>query len=322
MLKSKMQGFHIYVFSFILLTGLFPLACSIERDVETEKVVAFAAHHDFIHEEDGLLLLEEKYGLQFDEVYPMTIGLTHEALHRGDVDAAIGYASDGKIEELDLVNLRDDKGAFPARNPAPVVRKEVLQRYPGIEAIMNELVVRLFNCTLINLNYLVDIVEQDPQEVAYEWLVQNALIGKKDGKHLDGQPVVIGAKNYTEQRILAQIAYHLLQDAGIPVLLKDPFPGTEAIRGALERGEIDFYFEYTGVAWNEIFGEEEMINDAEAVFHKVAARDEAADLIWLHYAPLNKTYAILMRREHADDLAIDTISDLAAWVVKVRAGDY
>jgi len=44
-------------------------------------------------------------------------------------------------------------------------------------------------------------------------------------------------------------------------------------------------------------------------------------LIWLDYAPLNKTYTIMMRADHAAEYDISTISDLAEWVEKVHAGE-
>lgn len=57
---------------------------------------------EFIAQEEGFEAFAQTYDLHFDRVYELVIGLTHEALRAGDVDAAIGYATDGKIKELDL----------------------------------------------------------------------------------------------------------------------------------------------------------------------------------------------------------------------------
>ena len=100
----------------------------LEDILDPEFQVKFAANYEFVVHEDGLNALKEYYGIQFDEVYEMAIGLTHEALRAGDVDVAKGFATDGKIKELDLVNLKDDKELFPAYHPAPIIRKEILQK--------------------------------------------------------------------------------------------------------------------------------------------------------------------------------------------------
>ena len=48
------------------------------------------------------------------------------------VNAAMVYGTDGAIAALDLVVMEDTKGAQIVYEPAPVVRADVLQRYPAI----------------------------------------------------------------------------------------------------------------------------------------------------------------------------------------------
>ena len=48
------------------------------------------------------------------------------------VNAAMVYGTDGAIAALDLAVMEDTKGAQIVYEPAPVVRAEVLQRYPAI----------------------------------------------------------------------------------------------------------------------------------------------------------------------------------------------
>jgi len=295
--------------------------CPVEEPAPPEKKVRLAANEQFIMEEEGLLLLEEEYGLVFDEVHEMALGLTHEALKAGDVDVAVGFSTDGKIKELELARLEDDKQAFPASNPAPLVRKEVLEQYPQLEGIMAEIAGRLDNRTMIELNYRVDLEENEPVDVAREWLMEEELITEEGRVPVDGEPVMVSSKEFMEQIILGQITVLALENAGIPVEKIDPIAGTEPIRRALTMGNIDLYWEYTGVVWRQVYEKEEPVAVPEQVYRKVAEKDAEKDLVWLAYAPLNKTYTLMMQEDKAVEHDINTISDLAEWVEQVQAGE-
>ncbi len=295
----------------VLLSGCRP------SGPEEAPGVKFAADPEFV-EEGGLSALGEAYDFQFGKVYPLAIGLTHEALGAGDVDAAKGNATDGKIKELDLIALKDDKAFFPALNPAPVIREEVLAEYPEIADIMAGIMARLDNQAMIDLNYEVDIELQEPGEAAFQWLLEKGIIPKNPSPLQEGSPVVVGSKDYTEQMVLGQITLLALQSAGIPVLDGTGLGLTEANRNALMAGTIHMYWEYIGTAWNVIFQEEEVLTDSVEAHSLVKERDAENGLVWLDYAPVNNTCAILMRREHAGELGISTISQLARWVKEVQ----
>ena len=305
----------------IFLTSLFLGGCPAEEPEEPDRIVGFAANEEFIVARDGLTMLKEEYGLEFGEVHEMALGLTHEALRSGDVDAAIGFSTDAKIIEYDLVGLIDDKEIFPANNPAPVVREDVLDRYPHIEGIMAEVTSKLNTETKKRLNYRASIDEKEPEEVAREWLLDEGLIVEEERVPFDGEPVTIRSIEFTEHRILRHIMVLALENARIPVEDRKQMIGAETIRKALIAEEIDAYWEYTGVAWEEFHHQEEIISDSEELYHEVKERDAEKGIIWLDYAPMNKTYTVMIRREHAREYDISTISDLAEWVEQVQAGE-
>lgn len=141
-----------------------------------EKVL-FATDHEFSVRDDGYPALEELYGFSFDEVNTMDIGLTHVALRNGEVDVAMGFATDGKIAELELVNLKDDQQFFPVYNPSPVVRADLLQAYPEIKELLG-FASLLDTETMIYLNYLVDVEGEEPVDVARDWLVEQGFISE------------------------------------------------------------------------------------------------------------------------------------------------
>ena len=126
-------------------------------------------------------------------------------------------------------------------------------------------------------------------------------------------PVVVGSKEFTEQLILGQLTIQMLEANDIPTVDETNLGGTIILREAQEEGEVDLAWEYTGTALITHLGFEDPITDPEEAYRIVRDEDlERNNLIWLNYAPLNNTYTIMMRREDAEELGIETLSDLAA----------
>lgn len=62
------------------------------------------------------------------------------------------------------------------------------------------------------------------------------------------RPVVVGAKNFSEQFILARVIGHRLERAGYRVEYRDGL-GSAVAFGALASGDIDVYVDYAGTIW-------------------------------------------------------------------------
>ncbi len=130
----------------------------------------------------------------------------------------------------------------------------------------------------------------------------------------DSKQVAVGSKEFTEQLILGQIAIKALEEHGFTVIDRTGLAGTKPARVALENGEIDLYWEYTGTAWLVALGHDQPITDSEEAYNKVKEEDAANGLIWLPYAPFDNTYTLMMRQEDAQALGIVSLSDLAAYM--------
>lgn len=143
-------------------------------------VISFATDAEFFARPDGYSALEKEYRFKFpkDKIIKMDPGLTYKALKTKKVDIAMGFATDGRISAFGFVVLEDDKKFFPVYNPAPVVRKEVLKRYPQIEDILNKIGPLLDTETIRKLNYKVDVKHRKPEKVAKDWLIKVGLIKK------------------------------------------------------------------------------------------------------------------------------------------------
>jgi osmoprotectant transport system substrate-binding protein len=138
---------------------------------------------------------------------------------------------------------------------------------------------------------------------------------------LRGAEITVGSKEFTEQLVLGQIALQALEARGATVNDKTGLPSTEAAREALESGEIDMYWEYTGTGWITLLGHEEPIPDARKQYEAVAEEDlEKNQVRWLSPAPANNTFAIAVRSEAVGILGTESLSSLAV-LSEVRPED-
>lgn len=132
---------------------------------------------------------------------------------------------------------------------------------------------------------------------------------------LVGADITVASKDYDEQLVLGAISKLALQAAGADVTDRIGLGDTEAVRAALTGGEIDHYWEYTGVGWLVHLDRPAAITDDEEQWRRVKAADRANGVVWTDPAPFNNTYGIAFVEEAAGDLGDPrTLSDLGAVV--------
>jgi osmoprotectant transport system substrate-binding protein len=88
----------------------------------------------------------------------------------------MAYGTDGALSALGLVVLDDPRGAQPVYEPAPIVRAEVLEKYPEVETILEPVFLSLDKETLQTLNARIAVEGQDPANVAREYLTSNGFL--------------------------------------------------------------------------------------------------------------------------------------------------
>lgn len=123
------------------------------------------------------------------------------------------------------------------------------------------------------------------------------------------QNLVVGGKNFTEQLLLSDMTAQYLRAKGYGAELKNGL-GTTLMRSALESGQLDIVWDYTGTAlivYNHI--EDKL--DPDQIYQKVKELDAPRGLTWLNQSELNNTYAFAMPRALADQYHIRTLDDLA-----------
>jgi osmoprotectant transport system substrate-binding protein len=122
--------------------------------------------------------------------------------------------------------------------------------------------------------------------------------------------VTVGSKDFTEQLVLGNMTYLLLDNAGYNVQDEIGLTGTNVVRDALEADDIDVYWEYLGTGWIEILGNEEGIPDKQELFEAMRDADAENDIAWLEPADFNNTYAIATNQENADEYGLESVSDI------------
>jgi osmoprotectant transport system substrate-binding protein len=120
--------------------------------------------------------LKETYGADFtDNFKPLEYGAaTVQALEAGAVDVALLFSTDPLISQKGLVLLEDDMHLQQADNITPLIRSEVLT--DEIAELLNAVsaAITTDNITPLNARVLVD--QEDPEDVARDFLEENGLL--------------------------------------------------------------------------------------------------------------------------------------------------
>jgi osmoprotectant transport system substrate-binding protein len=132
------------------------------------------------------------------------------------------------------------------------------------------------------------------------------------GGELNGLSGEIGAKDFSEQYILAHITSQLLNANGADTSANTTVVGSANVRSALESDEFLGYWEYTGTSWITYNGNTAPVVGEEAQFDATKEADAANGIAWLDPAPFNNTYAFAILSDKGDELGVTSLSDIAA----------
>jgi osmoprotectant transport system substrate-binding protein len=119
--------------------------------------------------------LKEVYGIEFGDYKPLEYGpATVAALESGAVDVGLLFSTDPVIAEKGLVLLEDDRGLQAADNITPLIRSE--EKTGDLVNRLNEVSAALSTGEMTELNARVAIEQEDPADVAAEYLEQKGIL--------------------------------------------------------------------------------------------------------------------------------------------------
>jgi len=117
-----------------------------------------------------------KFRLPRKNLIKMDTGLIYSALKNKKIDVGVVFATDGRIKAFNFYTLKDDKDFFPSYELAPVVREDILKKYPKLEEILNKVSLILTNKIMRKINSEIDVEKIPVKDVAHKFLKENGLI--------------------------------------------------------------------------------------------------------------------------------------------------
>jgi osmoprotectant transport system substrate-binding protein len=138
---------------------------------------------------------------------------------------------------------------------------------------------------------------------------------------VDRGAITVGSTDFTEQFIVASMYGQVLEAAGYDVTVRSNLGTRDIVFPSLESGELDLVAEYVGTLveyLNE--GAGEATSDLDATKGLLDGYLEERDLVALAPAPAEDKNALAVTRETAEELGLETISDLVDVAGGLRFG--
>lgn len=138
--------------------------------------LTFGAEYDFYERPDGYDSFVDTYGFKFKNTIDLDIGLKYSAINEGKVDVMNIFTTDGQLSVSDVVVLEDNKQFFSSAMAVMVIRAEVLEEYPELTKVLNDIEGILDDSTMAYLNYQVETEGKSPEDVAREYILDKGII--------------------------------------------------------------------------------------------------------------------------------------------------
>ncbi|MBI2343554.1 MAG: hypothetical protein HYV02_04400 [Deltaproteobacteria bacterium] len=136
----------------------------------------FGLSHEFLQRNDGWPALARAYRLAPASIRGMEHGLTYVAIADGRIDITDAYSTDGKLMTFDLTLLQDDQHFFPEYQAVPLIREEVLAKFPELRQVLSSMAHRIDNRLMQRLNARADVKQQAFADIVHGFLRQEGLL--------------------------------------------------------------------------------------------------------------------------------------------------
>ncbi|MEP3051861.1 MAG: ABC transporter permease/substrate-binding protein [Erythrobacter sp.] len=135
----------------------------------------------------------------------------------------------------------------------------------------------------------------------------------------DQDRIVIAAKQFSEQYILAQLIGSRLEKAGYAVEYRDGL-GSAVVHNALTSSSIDISIDYTGTIWTNQL-ERSDNPGREAMYQEIKAWEEREHGVRvLGRLGFENAYGFALREDRAAELGLETLEDLVAVAPRLTIG--
>jgi osmoprotectant transport system substrate-binding protein len=210
-----------------------------------------------------------------------------------------------------LVVLEDDQHLQNADNIIPAVNAQTAQSQPAVLPALNAVSAALTTEELVDLNAAVDVERQAAEDVAAAWVEEN---GVTEGLEQGSGAITVGAADFSEGIILANIYADVLNAAGFTATVAEPASRNLYLE-ALKAGEqIQVVPEYLATVTEFIEGDDDNAVASGDVDETLAALEPLAASAGLAFGEPSEAAdqnAFAVTQEFADELGVTTLSELA-----------
>jgi len=212
-----------------------------------------------------------------------------------------------------LVVLEDDKGLQNADNIVPAVNAAAATANPALIDALNTVSAKLTEDDLIGMNKAVDIDRETATDVAAAYVSDNDLGSGVTG---GSGPVVVGAADFSESQVLANVYADTLTAAGFQATVQT-VGNRELYLPALKSGEIQVFPEYLATVADIINTSVDpnadpiATSDADETLSALEPVAEQYGLVFGEPAEATDQNAFAVTTAFADALGVTTLSELA-----------
>ena len=144
--------------------------------VSPELVIG--ASIESFNREDSVKGVVKAYGMNFSREVAVEGNLRYTAIENDEIQVTDAFSTDGMTLKYHLLVLEDNLNFFPPYHAAVIIRQDTADKYPELLKVVGMLAGSLNDDKMRDLNYRVDVAQEDPQLVAKAFLKEAGLVKK------------------------------------------------------------------------------------------------------------------------------------------------
>lgn len=256
--------------------------------------------------------LADVYGIDFADTFvPLELDLVPTSLEQGAIDVGVFLSTSGQLTDDQFLVLEDDEGMLAADNVFPVGSQALQDEYgDDLAAVLDSVSGALTTEGLVEMNQRYEVDHDDAADIAADWLADNDLAGSSDATPVEGTAIKIGAQDFGESAILAEIYKQALVGEGFDASTVEVGGFRDLLFSAFESGDVNLAPDYVASELN-FLEEGAATSDVDESLDALTPLLEAKSLVAYETSEAVDTNTFVMLTDRADDLGISSLSDLA-----------
>ncbi|SDY94083.1 osmoprotectant transport system substrate-binding protein [Micromonospora pattaloongensis] len=142
----------------------------------------FCVESEFAGRNDGWPGMSRAYGMSVPagNVKTVDTGVVYTETAKGAAcNFGEVFTTDGRISNLKLRTLTDDRRFFPIYNPALTVNGDTAAKYPSLTTLLDPITAKLDDATLRRLNEQVDVEGHPVAQVTFDWMKEQGFVAER-----------------------------------------------------------------------------------------------------------------------------------------------